>query len=112
LISLLNSGVEPIIVKSQWALTMITRNDMGRDIQGWSDWWHAHRSQHRTQWLIEALDHDDLKVRRAAAEELSAEVKDDFGYRAELERTERVDAQARYREWWSAIGARRYGRLY
>lgn len=112
LISLLNTGVEPIIVKSQWALTMITRHDMGRDIQAWSDWWHAHRAQHRIQWLIEALDHDDLRLRRAAFEELGSEVNEDFGYRAELERAERVSAQARYRDWWSAIGARRYGRLY
>jgi hypothetical protein len=112
LISLLNTGVEPIIVKSQWALTMITRHDMGRDIQAWSDWWHAHRAQHRIQWLIEALDHDDLRLRRAAFEELGGEVGEDFGYRAELEQAERVSAQARYRDWWSSIGARRYGRLY
>jgi hypothetical protein len=112
LISLLNTGLEPIIHKAMWALTVITRNDMGRDIQAWSDWWHAHRSQHRTQWLIEALDHDDLRVRRAAAEELAAEVKEEFGYRAELERHARVDAQMRYREWWSSTGARRYGRMY
>jgi HEAT repeat protein len=112
LISLLNTGVEPIIVKSQWALTMITRHDMGRDIQAWSDWWHAHRAQHRIQWLIEALDHDDLRLRRAAFEELSSEVGEDFGYRAELEQSDRIAAQTRYRDWWSSTGARRYGRLY
>ncbi len=112
LIALLNTGVEPIIHKALWALTMVTRQDHGRDIQAWSDWWHAQRSRHRLQWLIDALDHEDVRQRRAAFDELASEVKEDFGYNPDIERPARQEMQTRYKDWWSAVGARRYGRMY
>ena len=62
--------------------------------------------------MIDALDRDDVRLRRAAHEELNHEVKEDFGYTADLERAQRQESQARYKDWWSAVGARRYGRMY
>jgi HEAT repeat protein len=111
LIALLSLDTEPVVHKALWTLTVITRQDFARDAQAWSDWWQAHQSQHRFQWLIEALDHHDPRLRKAAADELFIEAKDSFGYSESLPQPERLAAQQRYREWWETMGARRFGRL-
>lgn len=111
LIQLLTLDTEPVVHKALWALTVVTRQDFGRDVQAWWHFWHSHQAQHRCQWLIEALDHKDARLRKAAAEELHAEAQDDFGYAEDLPDSERAKARDRYREWWDTIGARRYGRI-
>jgi len=111
LIALLALDTEPVVHKALWTLTVITRQDFARDSQAWSDWWQAHQSQHRFQWLIEALDQADPRLRKAAADELLIEAKDSFGYSENLPQPERLAAQQRYREWWETMGARRFGRL-
>jgi len=111
LIACLGTDTEPIVHKALWALSVVTRQDFGRDIEAWWTWWHAHQSQHRLEWLIEALDHSEHRLRKSAVDELRLEVNNDFGYSENHTQTERREAQARYREWWESIGARRFGRL-
>ncbi len=111
LIALLSLDTEPVVHKALWTLTVITRQDFARDTQAWSDWWQAHQAQHRFQWLIEALDHRDPRLRKAAADELLIEARDSFGYSESLPEEERRAAQQRYRKWWETTGARRFGRV-
>lgn len=111
LIGFLTSDVEPIVHKALWALSVVTRQDFGRDIGRWWEFWHEHQAQHRLEWLIDALDHSDARLRRAAAEELELAAGDRFGYDSGLPPAERQDAQRRYRQWWESVGARRVGRL-
>jgi hypothetical protein len=111
LIGFLTGDVEPIVHKALWALSVVTRQDFGRDAGRWWDWWSAHQGEHRIQWLIEALEHKDPRTRRAAAEELELEANDAFGYSDNLSEAARIEVQRRYREWWASVGARRYGRL-
>jgi hypothetical protein len=111
LIAFLGADTEPIVHKALWALTVVTRQDFGRDAQRWSDWWHAHQAQHRVEWLIEALDHPEHRLRKSAIDELRVEVNGDFGYSENHTPSERQQAQERYRQWWENTGARRFGRL-
>jgi len=111
LIALLSLDTEPVVHKALWTLSVITRHDFGRDAQAWSDWWQTHQAQHRFQWLIEALDHRDPRLRKAAADELLIEARDSFGYSESLPDEERRAAQQRYQRWWETTGARRFGRL-
>ncbi len=110
LIAFLGADVEPIVHKALWALTVVTRNDFGRDARAWWDWWHSNQAKHRVEWLIEALDHRDPRLRKAAAEELQLETREAFGYAEDLARPERLEAQKSYRKWWQSVGAPRYGR--
>lgn len=111
LVGFLMGDLEPIVHKALWALSVVTRQDFGRDAARWWDWWHAHQSEHRIEWLIEALEHKDARLRKAAADELELEAHESFGYNDHLSDAERIAVQQRYREWWATVGARRYGRL-
>jgi hypothetical protein len=111
LISFLSLDTEPVVHKALWVLTVVTRQDFGRDVSAWNQWWQSHQSKHRFQWLIEALDHSDVRIRKAAADELQVEAKDSFGYSEQLPQPERQAAQQRYQQWWDTTGARRFGRL-
>jgi hypothetical protein len=111
LIALLGQQTEPIVHKALWALTVVTRQDFGSDPAPWWEWWQAHQSQHRIEWLIDALDHRDPRLRKSAAEELKSETGDGFGYREDLPQGERIGSVARYRDWWNNAGARRFGRV-
>ena len=110
LIGFLTGDLEPIVHKALWALSVVTRQDFGRDAGRWWTWWHAHQAQHRLEWLIEALDHKDVRLRKAAAEELELETHETFGYSEQLGEPERQAVQQRYRDWWSSVGAQRFGR--
>jgi hypothetical protein len=109
LIAFLGADTEPMVHKALWALSVLTRQDFGRDAQSWWDWWQAHQSQHRCQWLIEALDHRDPRLRKAAAEELQLEANDSFGYTENLPQDARLVAQEKYQKWWESVGAQRFG---
>ncbi len=111
LIAFLGADTEPIVHKALWALTVVTRQDFGRDAQRWTNWWHSHQAQHRVEWLIEALDHPEHRLRKSAIDELRVEISGDFGYSENHTPTERQQSQGRYREWWENTGARRFGRL-
>lgn len=90
------------------ALLLIARQDFGRDQGAWSRWWNEKRHQHRIEWLIDALMHDQPGIRRTAADELKLLTKEYFGYYDDLPTRERERAQERYREWWDREGAERF----
>jgi hypothetical protein len=94
----------------QWALGIIARQTFGRDAAAWEAWWQKNSGRHRIEWLIDALMHDDIEVRRGAGEELKALTKEYFGYYDDLSKGERQKAQKRYREWWEATGRARFSR--
>lgn len=104
-------GSNPDIVKSaEWALTVLTRQSFRRDSARWLEWWNAHASEHRIEWLIDALVHESPELRRAAGEELKSETKEYFGFYDDLPPSERARARERYREWWDSKGKARFPR--
>lgn len=65
------------------ALAEITRASFGTTRRAWVAWWAENRRRSRTQWLLGALRHPDVLVRRAAAEELSSALGETLGYSAD-----------------------------
>jgi len=108
LIRLLDERSAEIVRSASWALVVLTRTDYGRDSSGWTQWWQKNGTRHRIEWLIDALMHDDAKIRREAGDELKAITKEYFGYYDDLPKKERAKAQERYREWWESKGKARF----
>jgi Type II secretion system (T2SS), protein E, N-terminal domain len=65
------------------ALAEITRASFGTTRRAWVAWWAENRRRSRTQWLLAALRHPDVLVRRAAAEELTSALGETLGYSAD-----------------------------
>ncbi len=65
------------------ALADITRASFGTTRRAWVAWWAENRRRSRTQWLLAALRHPDVQVRRAAAEELTSALGETLGYSAD-----------------------------
>jgi HEAT repeat protein len=95
---------------AEWALGVLTRQAFDRDTAAWEAWWKEKGGQHRIEWLIDSLTHDDIEIRRAAGEELKSLTKEYFGYYDDLPKGERQKAQRRYREWWDTTGKTRFPR--
>jgi hypothetical protein len=110
LVTLLQDGDELITQAAHLALVTITRQDFGNEQRRWLAWWGAHASQHRIEWLIDALMHEETRLRHAAGEELKAITKEYFGYYDDLPKRERERAQQRYKDWWSTEGRVRFRR--
>jgi hypothetical protein len=110
LIAFLGADMEPIVHKALWALTVVTRHDFGRDVRAWQDFWKEKNAKHRIEWLIDALEQRDVRLRKAAADELREEAGELFGYSEDAPEPERQDAQRRFRTWWTNTGARRHVR--
>jgi len=108
LIPLLSDENADVVKSAHWALGVIARQDFGREPEGWQNWWQRRSDEHRIEWLIEALMHDDPDIRRAAGEELKSLTKEYFGYYDDLPKKERARAQRRYREWWEGRGKVRF----
>lgn len=108
LLPLLSDPNADVVKSAHWALGVITRQDFGREPDGWRDWWQRHADQHRIEWLIDSLMHDDPDIRRAAGEELKSLTKEYFGYYDDLPKKERARAQRRYQEWWEGRGKARF----
>ncbi len=102
------TGDSEVAASAEWALTTLARQELGRDTEAWRRWHASARSQHRIEWLIEALMHDSADVRRAAGEELKTVTKEYFGYYEDLPKKERARAQRRYQEWWDTKGKARF----
>jgi hypothetical protein len=110
LVSLLG-GSDPMVADAaHQACITVTRQDFGTESRKWLGWWSANASLHRIEWLIEALMHDEQRIRHAAGEELKAITKEYFGYYDDLPKRERERAQQRYRDWWSTEGRVRFRR--
>ena len=86
------------------ALVILTRHDATRKGGSWPRWLHAHGDKPRMEWLIDALLDEDLSIREGAGHELKELTKQYFGYYANLPRSEREQAQKRYRAWWDTEG--------
>jgi hypothetical protein len=108
LIRLLEDRSSEILRSAGWALAVLARQDYGRDLSRWSDWWQRNGNRHRIEWLIDALMHDDANIRREAGDELKAITKEYFGYYDDLPKKERQKAQERYRDWWETKGKARF----
>ncbi|MCC6551959.1 MAG: hypothetical protein IT372_02910 [Polyangiaceae bacterium] len=108
LIAALSDSHEAIVDAAARALTAVARDDLGRDPRAWTAWWSRSSGRHRIEWLIDALTHEQLAIRRAAGDELKALTREYFGYYDDLPRRDRERAQARYREWWLTEGRAKF----
>jgi hypothetical protein len=104
----LTDGATEIAKSAHWALVVIARQDFGRDVERWKDWWESNSGKSRIEWLIDSLMHDVADIRRAAGDELKSLTKEYFGYYDDLPKKERARAQQRYREWWDSQGKARF----
>jgi Type II secretion system (T2SS), protein E, N-terminal domain/HEAT repeats len=78
------------------ALAEITRASFGMEKRAWVAWWAENRRRSRVQWLLAALRHKDVEVRRAAAEELIAALGETLGYAADAPEKQREPAVKRW----------------
>ena len=108
LIPLLTDDSKSLAKLAAWALSVLARQDFGRETKAWSVWWAKHSSEHRVEWLITSLMHENADVRRAAGEELKTLTKEYFGYYEDLPKKERARVQRKYSEWWGEKGKARF----
>ncbi len=105
---LLEDRSSELVRSAHWALVVLARQDHGLSAAVWTEWWRQNASRHRIEWLIDALLHDSVDIRRAAGDELKSTTKEYFGYYDDLPIAEREKAQARYRDWWETKGKARF----
>jgi hypothetical protein len=110
LLGSLGDDNEEVAVAARRALSVVARQDFGRDTRRWLAWWSGASSRHRIEWLIDALTHEQPATRKAAAQELKALTREYFGYYEDLPKRERERAQQRYRDWWRSEGRSRFRR--
>ncbi len=108
LIPLLKNDSQSLVKSAAWALSILARQGFDQDSKAWSVWWAKHSSEHRVEWLITSLMHEDTNIRRAAGEELKAITKEYFGYYEDLPKKERARVQRKYTEWWEEKGKARF----
>jgi hypothetical protein len=108
LISVLGDASDEVSEAARRALSLVTRQDFGRDAGKWREWWDANAGRHRVEWLIDALMHELPSMRRAAGDELKQLTREYFGYYDDLPKKERERAQTRYRDWWQREGRARF----
>jgi len=106
----LGDDSEDVALAARRALTLVSRQDFGRDTRRWLAWWSSSSSRHRIEWLIDSLTHDQPAMRKAAAQELKTLTREYFGYYEDLPKRERERAQQRYRDWWRSEGRARFRR--
>ncbi len=76
------------------ALFEITRASFALTKRAWVAWWAENRRRSRSQWLLAALRHPEVAVRRAAAEELTTALGETLGYSADApEKTRELAVQ-------------------
>ena len=110
LVRALGDGDESVVEAAHDALVLVTRQDLGSDARRWLRWWEQNAQRNRMEWLIDALTHEVVEIRRAAGEELRALSKEYFGYASDLPARDRERAQQRYRDWWITEGRARFRR--
>ncbi len=95
LIDLLPVRPRDLADEARLALVEITRQDFGVAERRWRAWFADHGHKPRKRWLIDALAHRELPLRRAAADDLADEGAALFGYRADGPPGERAGALMR-----------------
>ncbi len=108
LVSLLQDTDELVAQSAHLALVTVSRQDFGSDARRWISWWTANNQRHRVEWLIDALMHEEARLRHAAGEDLKTITKEFFAYYDDLPKRERERAQQRYQEWWQTEGRLRF----
>ncbi len=109
LITLLGDPVRDVVDAAHRSLVQITCQDFGRDARRWIDWYGANAGRHRVEWLMDALMHESVELRRLAGEALAPVVQQDLGYDAYESREERASAHVRYLLWWEQHGRVQFG---
>jgi hypothetical protein len=104
LVQALGDPDEAVIAAAREALVRTTRQDFGTDARRWNDWWGKNSGRDRLEWLIDALSHEAVDVRKAAGEELRLLSRQYFGYASDLPARDRERTQQRYRDWWITEG--------
>lgn len=100
LLKLLESNERSLVRATRWALTVLTRHDFGDRLVEWQAFWQKHREEDRVEWLLLALDQNDVDLRRAAHEELKVLSGQDHPLGDEVDHVTREQAKARYRSWF------------
>ncbi len=108
LVSLLESSEEKLVRAAHASLVRLTCQDFGTSKKKWRGWYAKNASAHRVEWLIDALMHQDERLRRRAGDELEHLTQEFFGYEPGLGKRARQTAQKRYRDWWYEVGARMF----
>jgi len=104
LLQILGDKDRSVARASQWALSVLTRQDYGSDFVQWQTFWQEHRNEPRIEWLIAALGHEKADLRRAAYEEIKAAAGQDFGFHEDLPEEERNEIRGLVHTWWSRSG--------
>jgi hypothetical protein len=97
-----------VVAAAHEAIVQVSCQDFGSDARPWVRWWDHHSTRHRIEWLIDALTHESVDIRRVAAGELRGVTGEYFGYSADLPVRDRERAQQRYRDWWAIDGRARF----
>jgi hypothetical protein len=82
------------------ALCSITGQQLGLKPQRWRKWYAEHGTRHRVEWIMSALSHRDVMVRRWAAEELRRITGQDIDFPAAADQALRDAALRRWLDWW------------
>lgn len=109
LITLLGDPVQDVVNAAHRSLVQVTCQDFGREPRRWIDWYGANAGRHRVEWIIDALMHESVDMRRLAAGALTPVVQQDLGYDPYDSRDERASAHVRYLLWWEQEGRVQFG---
>jgi hypothetical protein len=91
-----------VLGEAAWrVLRMLTAQDFGDREAEWRDWFEDNGGRSRVEWLIDSLDHEDPEIRAIASRDLIRASSQDYGYRVNMPRDDRVAIRERYRLWWS-----------
>jgi hypothetical protein len=100
LLMLMEDQEESICEAAHTALVTLTKQDFGRDSQGWYIWWESNKHKHRVEWLIDGMIHEAPDIRAASAAELENLTGQNFGYSFDLPEVERLAIRLQFLDWW------------
>ena len=103
---LLDVEHDDVVRAAHASLVRLTCQDFGDARRKWDSWYSKHLQEHRIEWLIAALDHDDARIRRRASDELKHLTQVYFGFHQSLSAHDRQVVQRKYRNWWTDEGSR------
>lgn len=98
LIDLLRSSNVEEVEAAAAALQEITRAGLGLDADAWASWWVTAKPRRRAEWLLDALENEDVDVRQAAFADLVTAFPNTHGYAADAPLEERAAALVSWRE--------------
>ncbi|MBO6933657.1 MAG: hypothetical protein JJ863_01740 [Deltaproteobacteria bacterium] len=107
-VQLLGSDKPALVQEALRSLVALTKQDFGDNVAKWESWAEQNGHRHRIEWLIDALLHNDERLRADAGEELKRLTQEYYGYHPALPKRDREVAQRKYRDWWSNEGQRRF----